>query len=59
MRTYSLNELFRLTRTERVALHAESVANLAGLPDDAPERPALNASLHNVRRVLATPKLSP
>ena len=59
MRTYSLNELFRLTRTELFALHAEIVTTLSRLPDDAVERPALNASLRDVRRVLATPKMSP
>ena len=59
MRTYSLTELFHLTRNELFALHAELVTNLASLPDAAPERPALITNLRDVRRVLATPKLSP
>jgi hypothetical protein len=54
MRTYSLTELFRLSRAELFALHAQIVAALALLPDDAPERPALLAALGEVRRALAT-----
>jgi hypothetical protein len=59
MRSYSLNELFRLTRHELFALHAEIVALQAGLPDDAPERHIALATLRLIRRVLARPALTP
>ena len=59
MRSYSLNELFRLTRNQLLALHAETVAHLAALPDDSADRPVALANLHNIRRALATAELSP
>ena len=59
MRSYSLTELFKLTRSELFALHGEIVATLADLPDDAAERPSLQAMLRDIRRVLATAKPSP
>jgi hypothetical protein len=59
MRSYSLTELFNLTRAELCALHSEIAAALAALPSDAAERPALLATLRGIRRVLATAKPSP
>lgn len=59
MRSYSLNELFRLTRNQLLALHAETVARLAALPEDSADRPVALANLCNIRRVLATAGLSP
>jgi hypothetical protein len=59
MRSYSLNELFRLTRNQLFALHAETAAALTGLADGAAERPILLETLRNIRRVLARPNLSP
>ena len=59
MRHYPLNELFRLTRRELFALHAETVALIAALPDNAPERVMGLATLRLIRKVLATPALTP
>jgi hypothetical protein len=59
MRSYSLTELFNLTRAGLFALHSEIVIALAALPSDAAERPALLATLRSIRRVLATAKPSP
>ena len=59
MRSYSLTELFNLTRSELFALHSEIVAVLADLPDDAAERPSLHTMLRDIRRVLATARPSP
>jgi hypothetical protein len=59
MRSYSLTELFCLTRAELFALHAEIASALAALPDDAANRPILLDTLRNIRRVLATARLSP
>ena len=59
MRSYSLTELFCLTRDELFALHAEIASALAALPDDAADRPILLDTLRNIRRVLATARLSP
>ena len=59
MRSYSLTELFGLTRNQLFALHAEVVSALAGLPKASPDGAILLATLSNIRRVLATPKFSP
>jgi hypothetical protein len=59
MRSYSLTELLNLTRAELCSLHGEIVTRLAGLPDDAAERPALLAALRDIRRVMATALPSP
>jgi len=59
MRTYSLTELFRLTRAELLALHAETTKALASLPANDASRPVLLSTLRAIRRVLATPHPTP
>jgi hypothetical protein len=59
MRHYTLFELFRLTRHELFALHAETIALIATLPIDAPEREIGLAILRLIRRILAQPALTP
>jgi hypothetical protein len=58
MHLYTLNELFRLTRHELFALHAQTAALIAALPDDAPEREVGLSTLRLIRSVLAQPALS-
>jgi hypothetical protein len=52
MRTYSLTELFNLTRAELFALHAVIVAELAGITD-ACQRDIVLGNLRLIRRALA------
>ena len=59
MRVYSLNELFRLTRNELFALHAETVAELNRLPEASPDRVVGFENLRNIRRVIAKIRLVP
>jgi hypothetical protein len=51
MRTYSLTELFNLTRAELFALHAVIVAELAGITD-AGQRDLALGNLRLIRRAL-------
>jgi hypothetical protein len=46
MRAYSLNELFRLTRAELFALHAQIAAELP-----APHEPSRETAVENLRKV--------
>jgi len=57
MRAWTLNELFRLTRTELFSLHARLVAELPTLR--AADRDVALDNLRKVRRVLAHPHFSP
>jgi hypothetical protein len=57
MRTYSLSELFTLTRRELFALHAKIVADLASLPQA--KREVAFDNLRKLRRVLAHPRNAP
>ena len=59
MKSYTLTELFKLTRAELFARHTEIIALLAELPDDSADRPALLENLRLIRRVLATVRLVP
>ena len=59
MHHYTLNKFFRLTRHELFALHAEIVALLAALPEDAPERNIALTTLRLIRRILANSALTP
>ncbi len=59
MRAYSLNELFRLTRTELFALHAKIASELAALPDHSVDRSTAFANLRNIRSLLAQRKFAP
>jgi len=59
MRSYSLTELFGLTRAELFALQAKIMADLAGPPEGSPDRAILLATLHEIRRVIATPRFAP
>ena len=52
MRTYSLTELFRLTRAELLALHSETMKALASLPADDASR---LRSAHDTARNPARP----
>jgi hypothetical protein len=53
MKSYSLNDLFRLTRNELFALHAQILTELNSLPDDAPELLVALGNLALIRRVLS------
>jgi hypothetical protein len=59
MRVYSLEELFRLTRTELFALHHRIAAARMQLPESGPERLVALANLRNIRQTLAQPNLTP
>ena len=59
MRTYSLTELFCLTRNELFALHAKIVAELAALPEGAEGRLAALDNLRLIRCALARHRPAP
>jgi hypothetical protein len=59
MRAYLLNELFRLTRNELFALHAEIVRELDDIPEDSAELVVAFENLRLIRRVLAHPHFAP
>ena len=59
MRAYSLNELFRLTRTELLALRANVVAELASLPETSADREIALINLRNIRRALTKFTIAP
>jgi hypothetical protein len=59
MRVYSLNELFRLTRNELFALHAEIVCELADMPESSGDQIIAFENLRLIRRVLARYYLKP
>jgi hypothetical protein len=58
MRTYSLIELFNLTRAELFALHSVIVAELAGITD-AGQRDLALGNLRLIRCALARRRPSP
>jgi hypothetical protein len=53
MRANPLNELFRLTRAELLALYAEIAAELASVPEMSTDREIALNNLRDIRRVLA------
>jgi hypothetical protein len=53
MRTYLIQDLFRLTRTELFQLHAQILAELAALPEDSPDRLVALDTLRLIRSFLA------
>jgi hypothetical protein len=57
LRVYSLSELFRLTRAELFALHAQIVAELPALTKT--DRDVALNNVRKIRRVLAQPQLRP
>ncbi len=59
MKVWTLNELFRLTRNELVALHRRVVADLVPLPLDHPDRELALGNLRNIRRALARSENTP
>ena len=52
MRSYSLIELFSLTRNELYALRAEITADLARLPENSPDRLVALENLRLIRAAL-------
>lgn len=56
IRAYSLNDLFRLTRAELFAFHAEILAELAWQPEAAANRHVALGNLRLIRLVLAQPR---
>jgi hypothetical protein len=59
MKVWTLNELFRYTRTELFALHREIVAELANMPEGSPERDISLANLRLIARALTLPNIAP
>lgn len=59
MKTYSISELFNLTRYQLFALHDGIIAELAPLPEGDALRAVGLANLRRIRRVLAHSRLSP
>ena len=57
MRTYSLTELFNLTRSELFDLQARIVAELPTLPQT--DREIALGNLRRIRRVLSHPRFAP
>jgi len=57
MQTYSLSQLFSLTRAELFALHAQISAELPTLPESDAELALEN--LRRIRRVLAMTRRTP
>ena len=59
MKVWTLNELFRLTRTELFRLHGEIVCEVARTPEGSPEHDIALANLRRIARALALPNLAP
>ena len=59
MRTYSITELFRLSRSELLALHAQILAELAHLADADPGAVVARDNLRRIREVLSRPRPQP
>ena len=59
MRTYTISELFRLTRAELMALQSQILAELAALPSNAPEREIALANLNAIRCALSRRRPEP
>jgi len=57
MRTYSVSELFNLTRSDLFALHAAIAAELPTLSDT--DREVALENLRRIRRVLSHPCAAP
>jgi hypothetical protein len=57
MKTYTISELFNLTRYQFFALHDGIQAEISRLPDDHPDRPAGFAKLRLIRCVLSRASL--
>ena len=53
MRTYLIQDLFRLTRTELFQLHAQILAELSALPEDSANYRAGLDALRLIRSFLA------
>lgn len=53
MRTYLIQDLFRLTRAELFQLHAQILAELMALPEDSPDRLIALDTLRLIRSFLA------
>jgi hypothetical protein len=52
MRIYLITELFRFTRAELFALHAEILAALSALPEDSADRQVALNNLNAIRAAL-------
>ena len=59
MRAYSLNELFRLTRNELLALHTEVAAEMAREPEKSLQRLTGLDNLRSIRHALSQIWLEP
>ena len=59
MRAYTMNELFRLTRTQLLALRAKIVAEFCTLPEGSVEHAVAYGNLYRIQRVLAHPRFAP
>ena len=59
MRVWTTTELFKLTRDELFALHAEIVSQLTDIPEGSYLRALGLASLARIRRVLARLRPTP
>jgi hypothetical protein len=59
MRSYTITELFCMTRAELFALHQRVVAETLSVPESDPVHALGLANLRLIRRVLAKPGLSP
>jgi hypothetical protein len=57
MRTYSVSELFKYTRSDLLALHARVVAELSTFSET--ERELALENLQRIRRVLSHPTVTP
>jgi len=54
-----MSELFRLTRRQLFARHAEIVAELSRLPEGSLDCEVALSNLRLIRRILAQPALTP
>jgi len=59
MKSYSITELFGMTRNELFALDTRIFAKIADLPEADSSRAIGFANLRLIRRVLAHPRLAP
>jgi len=59
MRVLTINELMRLTRIELCGLLARTASELAALPEGSLDRANAEASLRNIRSMLARRDYSP
>lgn len=59
MRSYTITELFCMTRAELFTLHSTIAAETLSLPEGDPDHSVGLANLRLIRRALAHPKLAP